>query len=96
MAIIKPNMNMAKGMYKASRIRNASIMLSLFSSLIFSKDFAIIYKMISTIMKSNPYNACGINELGLFATKVVKYGINENISIKRIFNQMILVLIFST
>ena len=52
--------------------------------------------MISTIMKSNPYNACGINELGLFATKIVKYGTKENINIRKIFNQMILVLIFST
>ena len=34
--------------------------------------------MISTMMKSNPYKACGINELGLLATKVVRYGINEN------------------
>ena len=45
------------------------------------------YKMISTMMKSNPYKACGINELGLLATKVVRYGINEKTNINKIFSR---------
>ena len=82
-AMTNPKINIANGIYNASLILNASFIKSLFSSLIAKIIFAIINKRISTIMKSNPYNACRINEFGLFATKVVKYGIKETINIKK-------------
>ena len=52
--------------------------------------------IMSTMMKSSPYNACGMNELGLFATKVVMYGIKDKININKMFNQIILELILFT
>lgn len=89
-------MNIMKGMYIAVLMFIASFMLSWLSSLIFSNNFAIMNSIMSTMMKSSPYNACGMNELGLFATKVVIYGIKENANINNMFNQIILELILFT
>lgn len=89
-------MNITKGMYNAVLMFIASFMLSWLSSLIFNNNFAIMNNIMSTMMKSSPYNACGINALGLFATKVVIYGIKEKTNINKMFNQIILELILFT
>lgn len=53
-------MNIMKGMYIAVLMFIASFMLSWLSSLIFSNNFAIMNSIMSTMMKSSPYNACGM------------------------------------
>ena len=63
-AIMNPTMNIANGIYNASLTFNALFKYSSFSGFNSSRDFAIKYRIISTIMKSRPYNACGINSLG--------------------------------
>ena len=71
-AIINPIMNIAKGINNASLKFIAPFKYSSFSEFKFNRDFAIKYRIMSTIIKSKPYNAWGMKELGLFATNIVK------------------------
>ena len=63
------------------------------SGLISINDFAIQNSMILIRMKSKPYSISAINENGLLATNVVKYGIKEIIYSKSMFCQIIFELI---
>ena len=94
-AIISPMIKSIDGTSRAFFRANASDRYSC-SGLIFIKDFAIQNSMMLIRIKSKPYKPSATKENGLFATNVVRYGINEITSSNNMFCQMIRVLIFST
>jgi hypothetical protein len=93
-AAIIPTMNNMNGMTNAFLTSNA--LDKFWLGLRFIRDFAIQNSMMLTRMKSKPYNSSASIENGLFATNVVRYGINEIINSISMFCQIIFESILST